>query len=253
MATATISSMLLSSDDPTRLRDWYATAFEATVSATSDDPDDPGYHVIDLDGFYIMFDRRDDVAGPNAEGARVILNLDVDDPQATAARLDELGAEWVSRLEERDGNWFGTAKDPDGNWLQIIRLSDETEAQMSGEPTRPFSGFAVRDIDTTEAFYRDVLGMRVLRGPMGILDIRINRNTTVIAYPKPDHEPAGYTILNIPVGDVGTAVTDLTGRGVEFLRYEGFDQDEHGVMRGNGPDIAWFTDPSGNVLSVLKG
>ncbi|GAC70540.1 hypothetical protein GS4_36_00260 [Gordonia soli NBRC 108243] len=243
--------MLLSSDDPDRLRDWYASAFEATLSATGDDPGDPGYHVVDLDGFYIMFDRRDDVNGPNPGGARAILNVEVDDPQATAARLDELGARWVSPLEDRDGSWFGVVEDPDGNWLQILRLSDEVEQQMTAEPTSPFSGFAVRDIDEAAAFYADVLGMRVLRGPMGILDIRINRSTTVIAYPKPDHEPAGFTILNIPVTDIDAAVDDLVGKGVEFVRYDGMGQDERGVMRGNGPDIAWFTDPSGNVLSVL--
>lgn len=252
MATATISSMLLSSDDPNALAQWYGTVFEAAPAPVPGDGA-PSYQVIDLDGFYLMFDRRDDVSGRNAGGARAILNVEVDDPVATAARLDDLGATWVSRLENRDGNQFGTVEDPDGNWLQILRLSDEHEAEMSG-PTSPFSGFAVRDVDDAAAFYRDVLGMRVLTFSMGILGVRINRSTTVLVYPKPDHKPAGYTILNLPVDDLRASVDDLTRKGVEFLRYDAFDHDERGIVHGNGhgPDIAWFTDPSGNVIGILQ-
>ncbi|MGK2319553.1 VOC family protein [Gordonia rhizosphera] len=250
MATATIGSMLLSSDDPHALARWYATVFEARIGTVSDGP---GYDIIELDGFYIMFDKRDDVSGPNTGGARAILNVEVDDPLATAARIDALGAEWVSALEDKGGGtYFGTVKDPDGNWLQIVRLADEFEAEMSANPTSPYSGFAVRDLDAADAFYREVLGMRVLRFPVGVLGIRINRGTTVLVYPKPDHEPATHTILNLPVDDLERAVDDLAGRGVEFLRYDGFDQDERGIARGGGrgPDIAWFTDPSGNVIAV---
>ncbi|MGV9709136.1 VOC family protein [Gordonia sp. NPDC003424] len=249
MATATISSMLLSTDYPQRLADWYAAAFDAKVEST---PGDDGYRVVNLDGFYLMFDSRDDVTGANTGGARMILNVEVDDPEATARRLDDLGAEWVSPLENRDGNLFGTVCDPDGNWLQILRLSDEHEAQMSG-PESPFSGFAVRDIEAAADFYRDVLGMRVLRFDMGILGIRINRQTTVLVYPKPDHEPANFTILNLPVDDLEQTVDDLTAKGVEFVRYDGFDHDDRGIARGHGhgPDIAWLRDPSGNVIAVL--
>ncbi|WP_340538864.1 VOC family protein [Nocardioides sp. GXZ039] len=241
--------MLLSSDQPERLAEWYATAFESEVQTT---PGEPGYRVVELDGFYLMFDQRDDVSGANPGGARAILNVEVDDPTATAARLDGLGARWVSPLEDRDGSCFGTLQDPDGNWLQILRLSDEQEAAMGG-PGSACSGFAVRDLDETERFYRDVLGMRVLRYPMGLLGIRINRQTTVLAYPKPDHQPADFTILNLPVGDLPAAVDDLTANGVELLRYDGFDYDDRGIVAGNGrgPDIAWFRDPSGNVISVL--
>lgn len=254
MATATISSMLLSSDDPQRLAAWYGEAFETTPMPIPGG----GYTVVDLDGFFLMFDKRDDISGTNPQGARAILNVEVDDPTATAARLDALGATWISRLEDRDGNQFGTVADPDGNWLQILRLSDEHEAQMSG-PTSAYSGFAVRDVGAAEDFYRDVLGMRVLRFPMGdsdfhLLGIRINRNTTVLAYPKPDHQPASYTILNVPVADLAKSVDDLVAKGVEFLRYDGFDHDERGIVRGNGygPDNAWFTDPSGNVIALQQ-
>ena len=253
MATATISSMLLSTDDPQRLAHWYATAFEAEPMTT---PGSPGYIVVELDGFYLMFDKRDDVSGRTPQGARMLLNVEVDDPAATAARLDSLGATWISPLEERDGNQFATVEDPDGNWLQLVRLSDEHEAQMS-RPTSAYSGFAVRDTAATEDFYRGVLGMRVLRFPMGdsdILGIRINRGTTVLAYPKPDHQPASYTVLNIPVPDLPTRIDELTARGVEFLRYDGFDQDERGIAHGHGvgPDIAWFADPSGNVIALME-
>lgn len=124
------------------------------------------------------------------------------------------------------------------------------------EPNLAFSGFAVGDLEAAETFYRDVLGMRVLRFPMGVLGIRINRQTTVMAYPKPDHTPAGYTMLNLPVDDLDKAVDELAAQGVEFLRYDGFDHDERGIVRSGehgGPDIAWFTDPSGNVIAVLHG
>ncbi|MBY6537372.1 VOC family protein [Rhodococcus sp. BP-349] len=246
MATASVNSILLSSDDPDALSRWYETVFEATVSR-----DEHPYQVLDLDGFFIMFDRRDDVAGPSTAGARIILNVEIDDPVATAARIDELGGEWVSPLENRDGHHFATAKDPDGNWIQLVRLSDEAEAEM-GQPTTPFSGFAVRDIDETAEFYSTVLGMRVMRNSMGILMIRIDRRTTVIAYPKPDHEPASFTVLNIPVTDIHASVAELTEKGVSFLRYDGFPQGDNGVMTNNGPSIAWFTDPSGNVISVIS-
>ncbi|MGV9826737.1 VOC family protein [Gordonia sp. NPDC003429] len=262
MATATISSMLLSSDDPKRLAQWYARAFEAELMSVPGAPDGEGYTIVDLDGFALMLDTRADVSGAKPQGARAILNVEVDDPVATAGRLDALGAEWVSPLEDRDGNHFGTVADPDGNWVQILRLSDAHEAQMSA-PTSAFSGFAVRDLEATEAFYRDVLGMRVLRFPMGadaegagayLLGIRINRGTTVLAYPKPDHQPASFTVLNIPVPDLVARVDELAAREVDFLRYDGFDQDERAIAHGHGrgPDIAWFADPSGNVIALQQ-
>ncbi|MFI8773560.1 VOC family protein [Gordonia sp. NPDC062954] len=251
MATATISSMLLSSDDPKRLARWYATVFEAEIQT---DPDAPGYEIMELDGFYIMFDQRDDVSGRATGGARLILNVEVDDPVATAARIDDLGADWISPLEDKGrGTYFGTVTDPDGNWLQIVRISDELEAQMS-TPTSAYSSFAVIDLDAASTFYRDVLGMRVLHLEVGVLGVRINRTTTVLVYPKPDHRPAEFTVLNIPVQNLEEAVDDLVARGVEFLRYEQFDHDERGIARGGeqGPDLAWFTDPSGNVLALQQ-
>ena len=114
-----------------------------------------------------------------------------------------------------------------------------------------FSGFAVPDIDAARRFYGETLGIETSI-EMGILTLHIAGGRDTIVYPKPDHEPAAYTILNFPVDDVEAAVDALAERGVEFERYEGMPQDEKGIMRGHGPDIAWFKDPAGNVLSVIK-
>ena len=117
--------------------------------------------------------------------------------------------------------------------------------------SKAFSGFAVADIEKAKAFYGDTLGLNV-SDENGLLTLNLAGDRPTIIYPKPDHEPANYTILNFPVDDVEATVDELTRRGVQFERYEAFDQDEKGIMRGQGPDIAWFTDPSGNILSVLK-
>ena len=117
--------------------------------------------------------------------------------------------------------------------------------------TKAFSSFAVPDIDAARSFYSDTLGLKVTDGDMGELGLELEGDRTILVYPKPDHEPANYTILNFPVEDVDAAVDELTARGVELERYDGFDQDERGIVRGEGPDIAWFKDPAGNVLAVL--
>lgn len=116
-----------------------------------------------------------------------------------------------------------------------------------------FSGFGVTDVDAARAFYAEILGLSVELNEMGILDIELGSGAHVIAYPKPDHEPAGFTILNFPVDDVEAAVDELNARGVVTKIYTqpDFGTDEKGISRGRGPDIAWFRDPAGNVLSVL--
>lgn len=121
--------------------------------------------------------------------------------------------------------------------------------------SKAFSGIAVRDVEEARRFYGDVLGLTVEDGQMGMAVLRLGGDRPVLLYPKPDHEPAGYTVLNFPVRDVEAAVVALRDQGVEFERYEGtqVETDELGVFRGGGPLIAWFTDPSGNVLSVLEG
>jgi catechol 2,3-dioxygenase-like lactoylglutathione lyase family enzyme len=117
-----------------------------------------------------------------------------------------------------------------------------------------FSGFAVPDIEAARTFYGTTLGLDVTDGQMGDLAISIGGGKRVFVYYKPDHEPATYTILNFPVPDVEAAVDELTAAGAPFEHYdsEHLKTDEKGIMRGNGPDIAWFRDPAGNILSVLK-
>jgi predicted enzyme related to lactoylglutathione lyase len=118
--------------------------------------------------------------------------------------------------------------------------------------TPAFSGFAVNDIDEARRFYGETLGLNVSDGPMGILGLELAGGATVMIYPKPDFAPATYTMLNFQVDDIEAAVDDLTSRGVEMTRYDGFDQDEKGIMRDNGPTIAWFTDPAGNIIAVIE-
>ena len=121
-------------------------------------------------------------------------------------------------------------------------------------PADAFHGFAVHDTEAARAFYADVLGVEVTDAEMGgIIRLHLGGGTPTIAYPKRDHVPAAYTILNFPVEDVEATVDELTARGVVFERYEGtpMETDAKGVFRGGGPLIAWFTDPSGNVLSVI--
>ena len=118
--------------------------------------------------------------------------------------------------------------------------------------TKAFSGFAVDDLQKAHEFYRDTLGLDVEVLQEGLLiSLKLAGDRDTLVYAKPDHVPANYTILNFPVEDVEQAVDELTARGVEFLRYDGFGQDEKGISRGMGPTIAWFTDPAGNVLAVL--
>lgn len=120
--------------------------------------------------------------------------------------------------------------------------------------TRAFNGFAVDDVEAAKRFYGETLGVKVAEGPMGILELHLaGSEQPTIVYPKEDHQPAGYTILNFPARDVAATVAELRNRGVEFKRYEGTETqtDEDYVFRGGGPEIAWFTDPAGNVLSVI--
>jgi catechol 2,3-dioxygenase-like lactoylglutathione lyase family enzyme len=117
--------------------------------------------------------------------------------------------------------------------------------------SRAFSGFAVKDLAAARAFYAETLGLPV-SDDNGMLRLGVGGGTQTLVYAKPDHEPATYTILNFPVDDIDAAVDELSKRGVEFERYDGMKQEANGVMRAGGPPIAWFTDPSGNILSVLQ-
>ncbi|HSI29925.1 MAG TPA: VOC family protein [Miltoncostaeaceae bacterium] len=118
--------------------------------------------------------------------------------------------------------------------------------------TRAFSGFAVPDTDAAKDFYGGTLGLEVTEED-DVLALHIAGGRPVLIYPKPDHEPATYTILNFPVEDIDRAVDDLAAAGVEFESYTGeLETDEKGVFRKAGPPIAWFRDPAGNILAVLE-
>ena len=252
MRSLNLGSILLASTDAERLRRWYEAALGVAPSA---------------DGFFeigavsVLIDQRDDVADRTVEPARIILNFHVADGHAAAARLDAAGVEWLVPLEERADGWFGTASDPDGNLIQVIELSAAYfEARRPGPGdgaglagVSAFSGFSVDDLDAAARFYGETLGLPVLgpnpeTGQMGI----VVGGTEIFLYEKADHTPAAYTILNFQVGDVDAAVATLARRGVTPVRYDGLDHEPNGVYRSQGPPIAWFTDPAGNVLSVIE-
>jgi catechol 2,3-dioxygenase-like lactoylglutathione lyase family enzyme len=119
-----------------------------------------------------------------------------------------------------------------------------------------YSGFSVDDLVAARHFYAEILGLEVSEAN-GMLRLHTPGNRETLIYPVAGHHPAGYTVLNFPVDDIDAAVDELVVRGVGMTRYEGMPQDDKGVLRGRsvnrGPDIAWFTDPAGNVLSVLQG
>jgi predicted enzyme related to lactoylglutathione lyase len=119
--------------------------------------------------------------------------------------------------------------------------------------TKAFSGFAVDDIHRAKQFYAETLGLEVTE-ENGMLTLHIAGDRPILVYSKPNHTPASFTILNFPVDDIELAVDQLAARGVVFEHYEGTPAatDEKGIFRGGGPLIAWFTDPAGNVLSVVE-
>ncbi|HWZ04213.1 MAG TPA: VOC family protein [Mucilaginibacter sp.] len=121
--------------------------------------------------------------------------------------------------------------------------------------TKAFSGFSVNDMQKAKEFYQGKLGIEVSENEMGITTLHISGGSKIIIYPKPNHQPATFTILNFPVSDVEKTVDELISRGITFEQYgEPIKTDAKGILRGDGrgPDIAWFKDPAGNILSVLK-
>ena len=119
--------------------------------------------------------------------------------------------------------------------------------------SKAFSGFSVNDLAKAQDFYGETLGLEVTEAN-GMLEVTLGSGATVLIYPKDNHEPATFTILNFPVADIETAVAELKKQNVEFESYDlpGLKTDENDIARGEGPAIAWFTDPAGNILSVLE-
>ena len=116
--------------------------------------------------------------------------------------------------------------------------------------TKTFSSFAVPDVDKARQFYGETLGLAVSEDH-GMLFLHLAGGQDVLVYPKPDHVPATFTVLNFQVDDIDAAVDALAERGIRLERYDNFDSDEKGIVR-DGPYVAWFTDPVGNILSVLQ-
>ncbi|HWL64590.1 MAG TPA: VOC family protein [Actinomycetota bacterium] len=119
---------------------------------------------------------------------------------------------------------------------------------------KAFSSFSVNDISKAKDFYGGTLGLEVKEGDMGELELNLATGATVLIYPKENHQPATFTILNLPADNVDETVDKLTAAGVRFENYDfgEIKTDEKGIMRGNGPTIAWFTDPAGNIISVIE-
>jgi predicted enzyme related to lactoylglutathione lyase len=119
------------------------------------------------------------------------------------------------------------------------------------ENTKAFSGFSVDDLEAAKKFYGEVLGLKTSER-YGLLTLHLAGGRDTLVYPKPDHAPATYTILNFAVDDIDAAVDELISRGVELEKYDGVGQDEKGLNRAGGPYIAWFKDPASNILAVLQ-
>ena len=252
MTKPRLNSMLLASTDPERLHAWYSAAFEPEQDTKTN-----GYRILTFGGFTMLIDQRDDLSDTNPEPGRTILNFDVADARAVARRLDAMGVTWKAELDEREPGLFATAIDPDGNYVQIIQFrpghdphADADGPALAAAPA--FSGFSVDDLASAREFYAGVLGLDVSEAD-GLLNLHLPGGRDVLVYAKANHVPATFTILNFPVPDIDAAVDNLSARGVHFERYAGFDQDDRGIERDpNGPPIAWFTDPAGNILAVLQ-
>ena len=249
MAEAGLRSMLLASTDPERLGAWYAAAL-----SPQEDQKVHQYRTLRFGPTYLFIDTRDDVADATAEPGRVILNFEVPDARAVVARMQDMGVTWVAELEDRDGSLFATAQDPDGNYVQVIQLSPEETLNAVGGSAplgavEAYGGFSVGDLAAAKAFYADTLGLNVAE-ENGMLMLRLAGDRQVLVYPKDDHEPATFTVLNFPVADVEATVDELASRGVTFERYPDMAPDDRAIHRQAGPAIAWFKDPAGNVLSV---
>ncbi|WP_184543441.1 VOC family protein [Mucilaginibacter sp. FT3.2] len=122
--------------------------------------------------------------------------------------------------------------------------------------SKAFSGFSVNDISKAKEFYGKILGLKIYDDTQmpGILHLEITGGNAIVIYPKPNHVPATFTILNFPVKDVEQTVDELTARGVKFIVYneENFKTNEKGIFTAGGPVIAWFSDPAGNILSIIE-
>jgi catechol 2,3-dioxygenase-like lactoylglutathione lyase family enzyme len=139
------------------------------------------------------------------------------------------------------------------NGWMLRRVIEKEESEPMFKDTKAFSGFSVNDVQKAKEFYGRTLGLDVSEAN-GLLTLHIAGGTTILMYPKENHTPATFTILNFPVANIEQAVDELARRGVHFESYNegGLVTDERGISHGGGPKIAWFKDPANNILSVLE-
>jgi len=134
-----------------------------------------------------------------------------------------------------------------------LRINIRKIEEIMLQKSKAFSGFSVDDIKKAKTFYKDTLGLKVRDNPMGLLELHIQGGNPIIVYPKPGHVPATFTVLNFPVDDIEKAVDELAAMGIVFEQYEELNTGKKGISRSDeGPNIAWFKDPAGNILSVLE-
>jgi catechol 2,3-dioxygenase-like lactoylglutathione lyase family enzyme len=133
----------------------------------------------------------------------------------------------------------------------LHRAANEGTEAIMFQTAKAFGSFAVQDLATAQKFYGETLGLRVSEED-GALMLHLAGDHRILAYAKPDHSPASFTILNFPVDDIDQAVDELTARGVPVQHYQGFDTDDKGIYRGERRSMVWFTDPAGNVLSMVQ-
>ncbi len=258
----TIGSFLLASTDPVRLRGWYERAFGVTA---------------DTDGFLsfgevgLLVNSRDDVAAKAAEPGRVILNLHVDDAEATARHLDAIGVTWLAPLEYREqaGAWFGTVLDPDGNYVQIIELTSaywaarQQRARQAGQG--PLAGAAVsarlpaQDLERARRFYAEKLGLEPAETRPGGLRYQC-RSASFSVFQSAGRPSGEHTQLAWQVDDLDAVVAELRRRGVvlEDVNVPGL-RTVNGIAEvtgnypsagGGGERAAWFRDSEGNLLGI---
>ena len=254
MRTPNLESLLLASDDPARLRDWYATALDAH-------PDPDGFFRFGPVG--MLVDKRDDLAPRTVEPGRVILNYHVTDIQAHRRRLDALGVEWVGEVEYRDdsGAWFGTVVDPDGNYVQLIELTPEYwskrrarhgAAGASGplSDARSAVRLPARDLERARRWYAEKLGLEPAETRDGGLSYECG-GTSFVVFASAGAASGTHTQMGFTVGDIEATAAELRARGVALLEDGIVDIAGHYPSTGATCERAiWFQDSEGNVLDV---
>jgi predicted enzyme related to lactoylglutathione lyase len=253
MRTPTIESLLLASADPSRLRDWYATALDAH-------PDPDGF--VHFGHVAVLLDERHDLAPRTMEPGRVILNYHVTDIEAHARHLDALGVEWITPVEYRDdaGAWFATLVDPDGNLVQLIELTPHywvkrraRHGSAAGGPLTDASA-AVRlpaqDLERARAWYAGTLGLEAVEEREGGLRYECG-GTSFVLFASTGKPSGTHTQMGFTVADIEATAAELRARGVELLEPGITEVAGHYPSTGaTGERAIWFHDCEGNLIGV---